>query len=95
MISLIVNVRVKPGRERDYERISREFGQYVEANRPGNILFRTYRTGDPLEFVTIEHFEDQASLDAHQASDHTKAALTRLQDILDGGLRVQKFSDDE
>jgi len=93
MISLIVNVRVKPGRDHDYERISREFGQYVEANRPGNILFRTYRTDDPLAFVTIEHFEDQASLDAHQASDHTKQTLAMLGDILDGGLQVQKFSD--
>ena len=48
MISLIVNIKVKPGRESEYETISREFGQYVEANRPGNILFRTYPTDDPV-----------------------------------------------
>lgn len=94
MISLIVNVRTKPGRDAEYEQISREFGQFIEANRAGNILFRTYRTDDPLEFVTIEHFEDKASLDAHQAADDTTASLAKLRDILDGDLKIQIFSDD-
>lgn len=95
MISLIVNVRVKPGRDVEYENISREFGQYVEANRAGNILFRTYRTDDPLEFVTIEHFEDEASLKAHQAAEDTTASLSKLRDILDGDLKIQIFSDEQ
>ncbi len=93
MISLIVNVRAKPGRDLEYEKISREFGQYVEANRPGNILFRTYRKDDHLAFVTIEHFEDEASLKAHQAADHTTQTLAKLRDILDGDLDVQIYSD--
>lgn len=94
MISLIVNVKAKPGRELEYETISREFGQYVEANRPGNILFRTYRTDDPLAFITIEHFENEASLKAHQAADHTLETLSKLRDILDGDLDVQIYSDE-
>lgn len=95
MISLIVKVRAKPGKAADYERVSGEFGRHVEANRPGNILFRTYRTDDPLEFISIEHFEDEASFKAHQAHDHTKQTLEKLQDILDGGLEVQVFGDDQ
>lgn len=87
MISLVVRVRANPGREQDYARYSREFGEYVEANRPGCILFRTYRTDDPLEFVTIEHFEDEAALRAHQAADDTKAALARLEGVVDGAVQ--------
>lgn len=94
MISLIVRVRAKPGREQDYEKQSREFGEHVEANRRGCILFRTYRTDDPLEFVTIEHFEDRASLDAHQAHEHTLEALVKLRDILDGGVEPEIYSDE-
>ena len=92
MISLVVKVRALPGKEQDYAKYSKEFGQYVEANRAGNILFRTYRTNDPLEFVTIEHFEDEAALATHQAADDTKAALERLQGVIDGELQAQIYT---
>ena len=92
MISLVVTVRAQPGKADDYARFSREFGEHVEANRPGNILFRTYRTDDPLQFITIEHFEDEAALAAHQAADDTKAALERLKGIVDGGIQAQVYT---
>ena len=92
MISLVVKVRANPGREDDYVRYSKEFGDFVEANRPGCILFRTYRTDDPLEFVTIEHFESEADLQAHQAADDTKAALARLEGVIDGGLDASIYT---
>ena len=92
MISLVVNVRANPGREQDYAKYSKEFGEHVEANRPGCILFRTYRTDDPLEFITIEHFEDEAALRAHQAADDTKAALDRLADVVDGEVQAKVYA---
>ena len=94
MLSMIVTVRVKPGREADYARIAGDFGRLVEAERPGAILFRTYPTDDPLVFITIEHFEDEKALAFHQAHDGTKEKLEELADILDGGLQVQKFTEE-
>ncbi|MGI9327811.1 MAG: putative quinol monooxygenase [Pseudomonadales bacterium] len=92
MISLVVRVRANPGREADYAQYSKEFGANVEANREGCLMFRTYRTDDPLEFVTIEHFKDQAALKAHQAAADTKAALDRLKGIVDGDIDVQVYT---
>ncbi|MFN3232478.1 MAG: putative quinol monooxygenase [Alphaproteobacteria bacterium] len=94
MTSLIVTVRAKPGKAAEYEKISGAFGRHVEANRPGCILFRTFRTDDPLEFITIEHFEDQESLDAHQAHQHTLETLEKLKQVLDGGLDARIFKDE-
>lgn len=94
MISLIVKVRAKPGKAQDYIDIAGDFGRHIEANRPGCILFRTFRTDDPLAFTTIEHFEDEASLKAHQAHEHTLATLEKLKAVLDGGLGAQIFTDD-
>lgn len=92
MISLVVKVRAQPGRGQDYAQYSSEFGEHVEANRPGCILFRTYRTDDPLEFVSIEHFEDEAALQAHQAAEDTKAALDRLTDVVDGEIQASIYT---
>ena len=92
MISLVVKVRANPGREADYAQYSKEFGAYVEANREGCLMFRTYRTDDPLEFVTIEHFEDEAALQAHQAAPDTKAALERLSGVVDGEIDIQVYT---
>ena len=95
MISLIVKVRAKPGKAEEYERIAGEFSRHVEANRPGCILFRTYRTDDPLEFTTIEHFDDEAALKAHQDHPETKQRLEKLGDVLEGGLQVQIFTESD
>jgi|GEM_PF-933662 quinol monooxygenase YgiN len=95
MISLVVTVRAKEGREEDYARISGEFGRHIEANRKGCILFRTYRTDDPAEFITIEHFESEADLRAHQAHEETLASLDRLKDVLDGTLNIREFKQEQ
>jgi quinol monooxygenase YgiN len=95
MISLVVKVRTKPNMAKEYERIAGEFSRHVEANRPGCILFRTYRTSDPLEFITIEHFEDEAALKAHQAHPQTKERLEELRDVLEGDLQAQIFTESQ
>ena len=95
MISLIVKVRAKPGKAADYERIAGAFGRHVEETRPGCILFRTYRTDDPLEFITIEHFDDEPALREHQAREDTKERLEELKDVLEGGLDAQIFLEDQ
>ncbi|MDX1580147.1 MAG: antibiotic biosynthesis monooxygenase family protein [Alphaproteobacteria bacterium] len=95
MISLIVTVRAKPGMEKEYERIAGTFSRHVEANRPGCLLFRTYRTDDPREFITIEHFEDEAALKAHQAHAETKERLEELRSVLDGNLQARIFTESE
>ena len=49
---------------------------------------------DPLEFVTIEHFEDRAALDPHQAHAHTLEALEELRGVIDGEVQPEIFSDE-
>jgi quinol monooxygenase YgiN len=37
---------------------------------------------DPTDFTFVEEWEREADLDAHLASDHIKAALTQLPDLV-------------
>jgi quinol monooxygenase YgiN len=50
---------------------------------PGRLNYELFQDDDdPLEFVTIEHWADQAAADAHLATPHVAAAFARAGDLL-------------
>ena len=50
---------------------------------PGCLNYELFQDDDdPLEFVTIEHWADQAAADAHLATPHVAAAFARAGDLL-------------
>jgi len=50
---------------------------------PGCLSYDLFQDDDdPLEFVTIEHWADQATADAHLATPHVAVALAKAGDLL-------------
>ncbi len=43
---------------------------------------------DPAVFIFIEHWTDQAALDAHLGTPHLQAALPKIPELLDGELVI-------
>jgi quinol monooxygenase YgiN len=95
MFAQIVKVRVKPGKEKEFAAVGRTMSGVVEANEPGTVVYKLFRTDDPLEFVMIEIYENEAALAAHRDTPHVKAVLPRLGGIVDGGLEIQKLHEVE
>jgi len=60
---------------------------------PGCISYEMLQSiEDPAQFTFVEEWQDEASLDAHFATDHIKAALEHWDDLMDGGLDLRKYS---
>ncbi|MFC5475765.1 putative quinol monooxygenase [Paraherbaspirillum soli] len=52
-------------------------------NEAGCLGYELYQDDDnPLDFVTVELWMDQAAAEAHLASPHVMAALTKADDLL-------------
>jgi len=59
----------------------------------GCISYELFQSdADETEFVTIEEWADQASIDAHMASDHIAAALAAAPEILAAEPKITNFT---
>ncbi len=74
MIVSIVEVKIKPGKEKDYEAIGLEASKVIEAEEPGTLFFGVHRTDDPSTYMIVARFKDQDALTAHEQD----AALTDI-----------------
>ncbi|MEN3950172.1 putative quinol monooxygenase [Iodidimonas sp. SYSU 1G8] len=93
MLSQIVKVRVKPGKEMEFAAVSRTMSGVVEANEPDTLVYKVFRTEDPLEFIVIEIYKDEAALQAHRDSAHVAAVLPRLGGVIDGAPEIGKYEE--
>ena len=85
MIGLVVTLKVKPGSEADFEAAMGELIPQVRANEPACKLYVLHK--DPNEagtYVMMEHYADQAALDAHGKTPYFGAALPKLGATLAG-----------
>lgn len=59
----------------------------------GCISYELFQSdADPTEFVTVEEWSDQASIDAHMGSDHIAAALAAAPDILAADPKITNYT---
>jgi quinol monooxygenase YgiN len=93
MIAQIVKVRAQQGREKEFAAVARAMSGMVEANEPRTVAYKVFHTDDPLEFIVIEIYQDEAALDAHRASPHVAAVLPRLGGVVDGAPEVTKLQE--
>lgn len=92
MIGLVVNMKVKPGSEADFEAAMRELIPQVRANEPGCKLYTL--TKDPKEagaYVMMEIYADKESLDAHGKTPYFAAAMPKLGATLAGPPAMQRL----
>ncbi len=93
MPTSIVRIKVKSGREADFEATLRELVGVVNANEPGVRFYQAYKAGEPGQYCFLESFIDDAALKAHLASEHFKAIRPALIDFFDGPPEMQRLSD--
>ena len=94
-ISIVVKFKIKPGMESEYERLGLAVAKTVEANEPGNLMYRIHRTDDPSVFMAIERYTGKAAIDAHSNSLHVQAIRSRLGEMLDGDPEFDMYEEIE
>lgn len=59
---------------------------------PGCIQYEMLQNNaDPTDFTFVEHWESDASLDAHLASEHLQAALADLPQLISGEPDIRRY----
>jgi quinol monooxygenase YgiN len=82
MIFIVVKFTVHPDRAEEWLGLADEFTQATRGE-PGNIMFEWSRSVDtPNQFVLVEAFEGSEAGAAHVGSDHFKAALAWMPDLI-------------
>jgi len=88
MIFIVAKMPVRPDRSDEFLSVVADFTARTRAE-PGNLFFEWSRSvDDPNEFVLLEAFRDGAAGKAHVSSDHFKAAMASLPDVISGRPRI-------
>jgi quinol monooxygenase YgiN len=93
MPTSIIKIKVKPGREADFEAVLQRLIPASNANEPGILFYQGFRTGTPGEYIMLESFKDSEAHKAHTASPHFQANRPALTDCFDGPPEVQRLTD--
>lgn len=72
MLTTIATLKIKEGHEAEFETVAKELAAAVNANEPGCHLYTLNKGDEPLTYVFVERYEDEAAVEAHRASDHFK-----------------------
>jgi quinol monooxygenase YgiN len=85
MIALVVTLKIKDGKQAEFEAVARELVPQVRANEPGNVQYMLCKKeGSTNEYVFIEQYKSQADIDSHGKTPHFQAAMPRFGACLDG-----------
>lgn len=79
MIGVVATIKTQDGKADDFIAVFRELQEQVLANEPTTLLYTINRDRkDPNTFIIMERYQDQASLDAHMASEYFAAAGAKM-----------------
>jgi quinol monooxygenase YgiN len=82
MIFIVVKFPVLPERADEWLSLVKDFTTSTRAE-PGNVFFEWSRSADdPNEFVLVEGFRDDEAGAAHVNSEHFKAAMALMPDLV-------------
>lgn len=94
MIALIARMKVKDGKEEDFERAMAELTLKVRSEEPGCHYYQLCR-GRAGDYLMMERYSDEAALAAHRETPHFKAAGATLGPCLAGRPEVEVFEEVE
>jgi quinol monooxygenase YgiN len=92
MIAVIATIRTKPGAGADFEKAFEPLAAAVNANEPGNHLYRLTRAEQADTYKVLEIYDDQAAIDAHRASSHFKELGAALGPFMAGRPELERLT---
>ena len=93
MLGVIAKIKVKDGQQAQFEETAKRLVAAVNANEAGCKLYALHKTDDPLLYVFMERYEDQAAVDAHRGSDHFKTIGREMGQYMDGKPDIMRVTE--
>ena len=90
MIAVIAKLNVKPGCEEEFEVAMLNLVSDVNANEPGNHLYKLCKKTD-CNYVVMELYEGQAAIAAHGQSAHFKAVGAKFGGLMVGAPEITRM----
>jgi quinol monooxygenase YgiN len=92
MTSFIATLRIKKGRETEFERLQRELSELTHANEPETHVYDVIRhRTDPSLYVVYARFEDEAAFQLHQATPFHERLVPPILDCVEGTMDLQFY----
>ena len=92
MIAVIATIRAKEGMGPEFEAAFAPLAAAVNANEPGNHLYRLTRVqGEADVYKVLEIYENQEAIDAHRASTHFKELGAALGPFMAGRAEIERL----
>ena len=94
MVTVIAKLKVKSGKEAEFERAAREMVAHVKAHEPGTLTYVLHRSSaDPTVFAFYEVYADSAAFTAHSGSDRMRQFGRGLGGVLDGQPEITMYEE--
>jgi quinol monooxygenase YgiN len=77
MKAIIAKAKVQPGKEAQFEQEALALARQVDANEPGNRLYKLCKTNEG-EYFFIELYDNDEAIAAHGQAPHFKEAGRKL-----------------
>ena len=90
MLAVIAKLNVKAGCEADFEKAMLALAAQVQANEPGNQLYRLCKDPDG-NYCVMELYDDEEAMAAHGQSDHFKASGASFQGLMAGPPEITRM----
>ena len=85
MMTFIARMKVKPGKEQEFEQIARQMTEKVRALEPATLAYEFFRLPDSERgYAVFESFESKEAEEAHRNTPHFVEMAPALIDCIDG-----------
>ena len=92
-IGIVAHLKVKDGKQAEFETVFSELQANVKKNEPGALQYEVFKSKkDPTTYVVMEQYRSEDDLAAHRTSPHMAAAGPRLGAVLDGRPQIEILS---
>lgn len=84
-IGIVATLKVKPGKEAEFEAIFRDLQVAVKRDEPGAVQYEIFKSkANAQTYVVMEQYKTEADVAAHRITPHFTAAGPKLGAVLDG-----------
>ena len=85
MLTFLATMKVKEGREADFERLAKALTEKVHANETDTLAYEFYKLRDEERgYAVYEKFVSEEADEAHQKTEHFAEIAPDLIDCIDG-----------
>jgi quinol monooxygenase YgiN len=92
MVVFVATLRIKAGREAEFERLQTELSNLAHAEEPGLIVYDVIRhASETRTYIVYARFSDREAFEFHQGAAFHERLVPPILDCVDGEMDLQFY----